>query len=137
MLNPLRRIKPSIAAGALWFAVLFALGFVLGTLRVLVTAPRLGDMPATLLELPVMLAAGWWLCRRLAARFAVPDTAAARGTMALVFLALLLCAEQLLGLTLFGRTPAQQLAASLAPAALLGLASQLLTVSFPLLQQRR
>jgi hypothetical protein len=42
MLKPPSSIKPPIIACSLWALLLFALGFILGTLRVLVTAPALG-----------------------------------------------------------------------------------------------
>ncbi|TAD74130.1 MAG: hypothetical protein EAY70_11640 [Sphingomonadales bacterium] len=52
------------AAIAYW-AVVFALGFVLGTIRVLWVIPLVGLIPATLIELPLILTgsgsrqAGW------------------------------------------------------------------------------
>lgn len=52
------------SAGLAYWAVVFALGFVLGTIRVLWLAPLVGLIPATALELPVMLAGetpGEWL----------------------------------------------------------------------------
>jgi hypothetical protein len=56
--------------------------------------------------------------------------------MGLVFLALLLGAEQALGLWGFGRTLGQQAAAMQTPPALAGLAAQLVTATFPLVQGR-
>lgn len=49
-----------IAAAALaYWAGGLALGFLLGPVRVLWVAPRLGEFAAVAAELPVMLAAGW------------------------------------------------------------------------------
>jgi hypothetical protein len=53
-------LKPA----TLYFAIVFGVGFFLGTLRVLVIAPRIGVRTAELIETPVMLlvcalAAGW------------------------------------------------------------------------------
>ena len=56
------------AAAAYWAAV-FALGFVLGTIRVLWLAPLIGLLPATALELPFMLAASWLVAGLVIARF--------------------------------------------------------------------
>jgi hypothetical protein len=126
-----------LIAGVQWVAGLFALGFVLGTVRVLLTAPLLGEWPATLLELPVMLWAGWQLCARTIRRHQLSPAPAARLVMGLVFLVLLLAAEQALGLWGFGRTLAQQAEAMRAPPALAGLATQLFTAAFPMLQRHR
>jgi hypothetical protein len=134
MLKPAFPFKPPIIAGSQWALLLFALGFILGTLRVLVTAPALGDWTATLVELPVMLWAGWLSCARLAKYQAVGTDTGARLLMGLAFLVLLLGAEQALGLWGFGRTLAQQGAAMQTPPALAGLAAQLITAAFPLLQ---
>lgn len=46
-------------AGLAYWAVVFALGFVLGTIRVTWVIPAVGLMPATLLELPIILGASW------------------------------------------------------------------------------
>jgi len=137
MRNLSSRIKPPILAGASWFAVVFALGFALGTLRVLMTATAFGEVAATLMELPVMLAAGWASCAWLVRRCGLDDTAVARWIMALVFFGLLMVAEQALGTIGFGRTWAEQTATMRTLPALLGLAAQLVTASFPLWQRRR
>ncbi len=43
--------------GLAYFAVIFGLGFLLGTVRTLLLEPRIGALPAVALELPVMLGA--------------------------------------------------------------------------------
>ena len=57
-------------AAALYFAIVFGAGFLLGIARVLWVAPRLGPRAAELLEVPFMLAvtimAARWVVRRLA-----------------------------------------------------------------------
>jgi hypothetical protein len=58
-----------LKAGALYFALTFGAGFMLGAARVLWLAPRLGERTAELLESPVMLVvtifAARWVIRRL------------------------------------------------------------------------
>ena len=124
-------MRKALIAGGLYFAAVFALGFLLGTLRILVAAPRLGETGAVLLELPVMLAASWLACGALMARFDV----GARGTraaMSVVALILLLIAEPLGALLLFGRTPGELLESYRSGVAILGLVSQIAFVLFPL-----
>ena len=48
-----------LRAAIVYWAMVFALGFVLGTIRVIWVIPLVGLMPATLLELPIILAASW------------------------------------------------------------------------------
>jgi hypothetical protein len=55
-------VAKSAVAGAVYFLVVFLLGFGLGTIRVLFVAPRLGQTTAVLLETPLMLAASWTSC---------------------------------------------------------------------------
>ena len=50
-------------AGALYAVIVLLVGFILGTIRVLLLAPRLGETTAVILEAPMMLAASWFICR--------------------------------------------------------------------------
>ena len=50
-------------AGALYAIVVFSIGFILGTIRVLLLLPRLGETTAVIVEAPIMLAASWFVCR--------------------------------------------------------------------------
>jgi hypothetical protein len=112
------------AAIAYW-AVVFALGFVLGTVRVLWLAPLIGLLPATALELPVMLGASWLASGWLVRRFGI----AAQGealAMGLAAFALLMTAECALAVTMMGQNPAQWLVDLRQPHALLGLAGQVI-----------
>src|SRR5712691_3831858 len=91
-----------LKAGVLYFAVVFGAGFVLGPIRILWVAPRLGTRMAELLEAPIMfvvtIVAARWIVRRLA----VPRTLSSRLGMGGIALSLLLIAEFTLVLWLRG-----------------------------------
>lgn len=99
-----------VKAAALYFALVFGAGFVLGVVRLLWLVPRLGERAAELAEMPVMLvvivAAAWWVTRRLA----VPRNAAARLSMGVLALVLLLAVEFTVVLWLRGLTLEQYFA---------------------------
>ena len=94
-----------VAAGALWFAVMFGLGFLLGPIRLFVLEPWLGATGAVLVEAVPMLGAMWWLAPWVARICAVPATPRARLGMGGVGLLLLLLAETAMAALLRGRGP--------------------------------
>lgn len=57
--------------------MIFALGFVLGTIRVLWLEPKLGMLTATPCGTPLMLLASWFAARWLVRRFAISSPRAA------------------------------------------------------------
>ncbi len=119
-----------VVAGAAYWAIVFAVGFALGTLRVLLVEPALGKLPAVLIELPVMLGASWlaarWLVRRLA--IALARRALAMGGIAF---AMLMASEAVLTIAMPGNSPDQWLADMATPAGFIGLSGQLAFALFP------
>lgn len=130
-------MKRTLIAGLVYFIALFTLGFVMGTVRVLFVAPRFGQLVATLAEVPVMLVAALFACRWAIRRWQVSRAASARWAMVLLFLALLVIFEALLGVALFGRTPVQQWAALATSAGMLGLSAQFIAALLPMFVGRR
>ena len=126
--------KSALAAGALYSILVFAVGALLGTVRTFALAPLLGDTPAVLLELPVMLAVSWlacsWLCRLLA----VPASWRARLLMGGTAFLLLLAAELALSVLVLGRSVGAHLGLYAHLSSLLGLAAQVAFAAFPWLQ---
>lgn len=124
------------SAAIVYWAMVFALRFVLGTVRVLWVIPLVGLMPATLLELPIILAASWLAAGWLVRRFGIAGGGEALAVGALAF-AILMAAECALAGVLTGQTPAQWLADLRQPHALLGLAGQVVFALMPWWRVRR
>ncbi len=100
----------ALKSGALYFALVFATGFVLGTVRTLWIAPRIGARAAELIEAPVMLAVSAVGARWIVRRLRVPNTASRRLGMGIIGLVLLVLAEFALVLWLRGLPIRQYLA---------------------------
>lgn len=101
---------PAIGAAFAYFAIVFAVGFALGVLRVGWLVPALGVRWAELLELPLMVAASAvaadWTCKRLR----VPPAPGPRLSIGAAALAMLLATEFTLVLAVRGQTIADNLA---------------------------
>jgi hypothetical protein len=128
-----RRTLRPLRLGAAYFAAVFPVGFVLGTIRTLVLVPRLGEAGAVAVELPMILAAAWIICGRLVRGRGLTRLEAA-GTGAVAFV-LLMLAEAALWVGRSGRTVAGHLALYGEPAHLLGLAGQIAFAFFPLVRR--
>ncbi len=123
----------AMRAGLIYFAGVFALGFLLGVVRILWLVPRLGETVAVLFELPVMLAAAWLWAGLLLQRLSVPRRAAPALVMGGVGFALLMAAEFALGAAT-GTSPALQVAKWGTVSGGMGLGAQILHAFFPLLR---
>jgi hypothetical protein len=131
------RASPSriAIAAAAYFGIVFAVGFVLGTLRVTVLVPKLGELVAVACELPLMLAASWWAAGYVLRRWPLPARPGPRLTMGLLALALLLTAELALDMVLGGKSSAEHFARYANLPEQLGLAAQLLFALMPWLRR--
>jgi hypothetical protein len=99
-----------LRAGAVYFALVFAAGFVLGPIRVLWLLPRVGERAAELIEMPVMLVVLVLAARWVVRRFGLGRAWAARLGVGLVAFALLVAAELAVVLRLRGLTVGEYLA---------------------------
>lgn len=125
-----------VAAGAAYFAVVFAVGWVLGPLRELVIVPRLGRFAGVVMEAPLMLAASLVAARWIVRRLAVPRALDTRLAMGGVAFALLMAAELLGARWLRGLSFAEYLARFGTPAGLVSLLLFLLFAVMPALVPR-
>ena len=103
-------IQTILKAGTRYFALVFAAGFVLGTIRTIWIVPSFGARRAELMEAPIMFAitalASRWMVQRLAIRPSFPK----RIAVGLVALGLLLLTEFTVVLWIRGLTIAEYLA---------------------------
>lgn len=124
----------TLFAGFLYFTVVFAAGFVLGALRMLVLAPTLGASAAIVVEVPFILLISWLVCRAIVDRMEVPASVSHRVAMGAVAFAILMIAELALSMVLLGRSFSQHLLAYAAAANMLGLGAQIAFALFPTVQ---
>jgi hypothetical protein len=103
VLQPLR-------TAAVYFALVFGAGFLLGTLRVLLVVPAIGTRAAELLEMPLMLAVVAVAARFVTRRFSnsIRSKAGWLQVGAITF-AIVLCADVVVGVVLRGMTVWQAL----------------------------
>ena len=80
-------------AGALYFALVFGAGFVLGTIRTLLVVPRFGTRMAELMEAPLMLAVTVVAARWIVLRQPVSLPTVAKLGMGCIALGFMLIAE--------------------------------------------
>jgi hypothetical protein len=98
-----------LEAGLVYFALVFGLGFLLGTIRVPFIVPRLGQRKAELIEMPFMLVGIVLAARFVVTYYALPNTILAYICVGLVALSLVILAEILLVVVLQGGTISQYL----------------------------
>ncbi|NNE05239.1 MAG: hypothetical protein HKN15_05910 [Xanthomonadales bacterium] len=92
-------LKPALT----YFGLVFAAGFLLGTVRVIAVAPVVGEQAAEILEIPLMVIVSWLSARLVIRRFAITQKAPALAT-GVFALGLLLLLEFTLVLQLRGLT---------------------------------
>jgi len=126
-----------VKAGILYFALVFAAGFLLGVIRTIVVAPGTGARAAELAEIPIMLLVSFFAARAVVRRLAVPPAAISRLAVGLLALGLLLSAEISLTLPVREMTPSEY-ASSRDPVAGFAYAASLAVFALlPLLVSRR
>jgi hypothetical protein len=123
-----------LAKAALAYSLsVFSIGFALGTFRVLVLLPRIGEAAAVLLELPVMIAGSYLLAVWTVARWQVPARFPDRAAMGALAFAALMLLEFSVSVLIFGNTPRAHLAHYAQPISWLGLSGQIVFAAMPAL----
>jgi len=121
-------------AGIVYALAVFALGFALGAIRLLLVSPRIGATAAVLAETPVILTASWWLSALCSKQFSVEPSAPSRILMGAVAFIALMCLEIGLSMAVFGRSIGQYLVSFRSWPGAIGLAAQVCFATIPLLQ---
>lgn len=121
----------ALTAGIIYFTSIFAVGFVLGTLRTLWIAPAVGNLWGVLIELPIILSASWLTCGWLLRCFSITGLPR-RLTMGLFAFLLLMVVEAMLAVLVFGNSLSGYAAGWASPAGALGLLGQICFAGMPL-----
>jgi hypothetical protein len=124
----------AITIGFRYFAIIFAFAFVMGVLRTLVIAPRLGATTAVLIEIPILLGASWLVALRLLRD--LPFKIAERVAIGAIAISLTMASEAVLAGAIRGLSVTQWAQSGLAPLGLVGLAGQLGFAALPVLTRR-
>jgi hypothetical protein len=93
-----------LTPGIVYFLLVFGAGFVLGTVRVLLIVPHVGDRAAELFEIPLILLATVLAARWITRRFPEPSDNAERLVIGGIALGLMLAGELAVGIGLRGMT---------------------------------
>jgi hypothetical protein len=123
--------RPAVAAGVACGLTVFAIGFAVGSVRVLWVAPRIGSLAAVILEAPLMLAACWVTCRWGSRRFRVGDESRTRTLMGAVAFLTLMLVECAMAVLAFGESPASYLGKFATAPGAVGLGAQLCLAAIP------
>ncbi len=93
-----------LKAGPAYFALVFGAGFVLGSIRVPIVVPHVGERIAELIETPFMFVVVLMAARFIVRRFALPTHTVVRLGVGIVALGLLVVAEFLLVVAIQGKS---------------------------------
>lgn len=96
--------RRSHTAGLVYGAGVFALGFLLGIVRLTLLDPLLGEIGAVAVEVPLILFFCWIICRRSLTKFPLPPRVPERLAMGAAALFYLMLAEILLSTLIFRET---------------------------------
>jgi len=128
------QLRSGIRAGTAYAATVFGIGFLLGSARVLLLAPRVGSTIAVSVETPVILAASWYVAGYWMKRLAVAAEIRTRTLVGVVAFITLMILEVALSVSLFHRSVGEYLAGLRSAAGAIGLAAQVCFATFPLCQ---
>ncbi len=116
--------------GLYYYLIVFTFAFLMGVARVLVVAPRLGQMAAVIIEVSILIAASMFVSRYLIGSSVL--TVLQLALMGLTAFILTMASEALLAELLQGNSVAAWAASLATPIGLLGLAGQVIFAMMPI-----
>jgi hypothetical protein len=128
---------PWVKAGTAYALIVFAIGFALGAIRVLVLVPHLGATASVVLETPIMLAVSWKVSRWSTRWFDLQPDGRSRLLMGIVAFTVLMVAELGVAVFAFGESPALYVSGIWSIAGGIGFAAQICFAGLPWLQIQR
>jgi hypothetical protein len=117
-------MRQNIKAATCYFAIVFAFGFIFGIIRVLLIAPRTGEVWAVIIETPAIVTISWIACNQVVRWFHVPPTWHARAIMGTLAFVLLMVTEFGLATILFHREITDYASGYQTSAGMIGLMAQ-------------
>ena len=127
----------AIVAGFCYFVAAFLLGLALAPVRILLLEPRIGEVAAVFVELPIMLGWSWLACGWLMRWLDVPGRTAPALLMGGVAFLLLMLAELCVSLYAVHGSLGGHFGSYGQPHRLLGLVAQIAFALFPFIRARR
>jgi hypothetical protein len=123
-------------AGIAYTAIVFVFAFAVGTIRATQIEPRVGEIPAVLLEAPIVLAVSWRVSLWCNRRFHVDRDSRARTLMGVVAFSFLMLLELSFSVFMFGETVVHYLVRTASISGAIGLATQVCFAVIPWIQCR-
>lgn len=127
----LSSLPSAILTGILFGASMFGAGFCLGTVRVLLLAPAIGEFHAVLVELPLMMIICWRLSTRFVKKLDPFPIFVSSLFMGLFAYATLMLLEVALCLWIFGKTMDETMDDFASPKGRIGISGQVVSSLFP------
>jgi hypothetical protein len=123
----------SAKAGVAYATTVFAIGFLLGTARILLLAPLVGPTIAVLVEAPIILTASWYVSSIWMKRLVVGAEIRTRALVGAFAFVTLMTFEVALSIGFFHKPIGEYVADLRSAAGAIGLSAQVCFATFPLL----
>ena len=128
--------KGATWASIAYTAIVFVFAFAVGTVRATQIAPRLGEIPAVLLEAPIVLSVSWGVSLWCNRRFRVDRDFRVRTLMGVIAFSFLMLFELSFSVFMFGETVDHYFARTASISGAIGLAMQVCFAAIPWIQYR-